>query len=431
MADLIDEKKDQIFLCRYRAENLIFSYQGKKIEMDPSNILTIEKLDDYEYNIRTILKLHLRMDIRWKLWIMKHKREITVKFELVKLGQTRDVEEMIVGPEKCWNIDFSLRLNDDDESTDVASMFGSMEMNEGDDFTEEELKKEDYFNSQNLVDIYLFDDKLLKASNKKYNEVITSGTIQNIIARILTKTGHKKVLMSKIENSKSYQELLIPYHEAYKCIAYLDQYFGLYKKGSIVYYDVDKLYIINPNGKVTAREEEEWVDTVFLVTTRNESIPGNAMVRKPGEKINYCNITEEDINFNVPSITKNEKLGASARIVVADGTSAGLEESSAEYVNSKNEMIRYVRSDDNKFMGTILKARMEENNCIVMISAENLDINAFTLNKTYKLVFDDESKQKKYGKMKFRLSYAYHMIRHETEGYMICGHRIVLKKVGD
>ena len=429
MAELIDEKKDQIFLCRYRAEKLIFSCGGDKIEMDPSNIMSIEKLDYYEYNIRTILKLRLRMDIRRKFWIMKNKREITAKFELVKLGQTKEIEEMICGPEECWNLDFSIRLNDDDESTDVTAMFSSMEKNEGDDFNEDELETEDYFASQNLVDIYLFDDKLLKASMKKYNEVITSGTIQNTIARILTKTGHKKVLMSRVENTEVYQELLIPYHEAYKCIAYLDQYYGIYKKGTIVYYDIDKLYIINPNGKVTAKEEEEWVDTVFLITKRDGSIPGNAMIRKPGEKIFYINITEENLNMNVPSATKNEQIGASARIVVADGTSDGLIESDADFVNSKNEMIRYVREADNKYTGDILKARMEENNCIVYIDGDNFDMNAFALNKTYKLVFEDEGKQKKYGKFKFRLSYAYHLIRLETEGYMISSHRIVLKKV--
>ena len=61
--ELIDEKKDKIFLCRYRVEDLIFSYQDKKIEFDPSQIMVIEKIDDYEFNLRTILRLQLRMDI--------------------------------------------------------------------------------------------------------------------------------------------------------------------------------------------------------------------------------------------------------------------------------------------------------------------------------------------------------------------------------
>ena len=78
MADLIDEKKDKVFLCRYKVKNLIFSKGGDKIEMDAFNILSIEKLDDYDFNIRSILKVSLRMDIRRKLWILKNKREITV-----------------------------------------------------------------------------------------------------------------------------------------------------------------------------------------------------------------------------------------------------------------------------------------------------------------------------------------------------------------
>ena len=155
------------------------------------------------------------------------------------------------------------------------------------------------------------------------------------------------------------------------------------------------------------------------------------MVRKPNEKIFYINIPEENINVGVPSITKNDELGAAARIVVADGVSSGLMDSDSEFVGSKNEIIKYVREADNPYVGSMLTARMEENDCIVYINGDNFDINAFALNKTYKLVFDDDGKQKKYGKFKFRLSYAYHFIRHETEGYMVSSHRIILKKVAD
>ena len=428
MADLIDEKKDKVFLCRYKVKNLIFSKGGDKIEMDAFNILSIEKLDDYDFNIRSILKVSLRMDIRRKLWILKNKREITCKFELEKIGHDRDLEDATVGPEKAWNLQFKIYLNDEDEAVDTKNIFDSLEKNEAEYFKEEELENEDYFESQNTMDVYLFNAKLLKASQKIYNEVITSGTMQNIVARMLTKTGHSNILMSKIENTKTYKELLIPAYPAYKALVYLDQYYGLYKFGAMIYYDLNKMYIINPNGKVTAKEEEEWTDTIFLITTMNKSIPDNGMVRKPGEKKFYINITEEDISPQKPSITRNEELGSEARIVISDGTSISVADANQTIMSQRNEFIRYVRSDENAFTGSSMKARMEENECIVYISGNNFDISAFALNKTYKLIFEEPNKQKRYGKYKYRLAYAYHYLKAQAEGYMISSHRIVLKK---
>ena len=359
---------------------------------------------------------------------MKNKRDIVCKFELNKFGQDPELEKALVGPEKVWNMEFKIYLNDNDEAVDTGTLFDSLDMNEKEAFDPNELEKEDYFESNNEVDVYLFNPKLLKASQKIYNEVITAGTLQNIVARVLTATGHKKVLMSPIENFETYQELLIPPLKAYKALMYLDQYYGLYKFGALIYYDLDKLYIINPNGKLTAKEKKEWTETSFLITKRDTAIPGNAMIRKPGEKVFYVNIPEDNLSPYMPSIVNNENLGSIAKIVTADGTSVDYAEADQSFMNQRNEYIKYTRDEDTKYLKTILKARMEENECNIYINGDNFDINAFALNKTYKLIFDEQSKQKKYGKNKYRIAYAYHFLKAESEGYMISSHRIVLKK---
>lgn len=59
---------------------------------------------------------------------------------------------------------------------------------------------------------------------------------------------------------------------------------------------------------------------------------------------------------------------------------------------------------------------------------KNLDIEAFTPNKVFKLVFTETTKQEKYGKFNYRLAYAYHFIEKESTEYMVSSHRFVLKK---
>ena len=425
---LIDDSADKIICFKYQVPNLVLMLKDTSIQLDPSNIMMITKVDDYEMNVRAMLKIRVRIDIRRKLWILKNKRDIVCKFELNRVGYDSDMENTITGTEHVFNNEFGIYLSDDDEALDTETMESSLETSSGDSFATNNLSTEDYFESDNVMDLYLFDSSLMNASKKIYNEVISSGIMQDIVARVLTATGHKKVLMSRIENDEVYEELLIPQLPAYKALLYLDEYYGLYKKGSIIFYDVDKLYILNTNGKLTAKAKKEWSETVLLVTSSHNSTPSNGVVRKPEEEINYVSIGEEQIAPQNPSLLKNEKYGAEAKIVVTDSTDINIEDADTSVMNQRNEFFVYTKKDDNKYAATMLKARMEENGAILYVQGENFDINAFTPNKVYTVIYEETTKQKRYGKSHYRLAYDSHIIYVNTEEYMSCQHRIVLKR---
>ena len=429
--DLIDKEKDLVWICKYQVSALVFSRGEEQIKMGASNILTIEKLDDFEYNLRSAIKLRVRVDIRQKLWILKNKRDIVVKFGLDKIGIDREIEEYNIGPEEVWNSEFGLYLNDEDEALDTKSLEESITYSNGEEFRLDDIQDQNYFESDNIVELYLFNIKLLNASNKTFNKVFTKGTLQHFVGELLTETKHRKVLMSPFENDDIYQEVLVPSNPAYKGLIYLDEYYGFYRYGAMIYYDLDKLYIINPNGKVTAKEKDEWPETVFLISSVVKSTPGNGMVRKPDEKVYYINVPEDAISPQQPSISKNAEYGSEAKIVITDDITIEVAEADQSYMNQRNEFLQYTRKDDNKYSLDISRARMEENECIIYISGENLDISAFTLNKAYRLIFEETSKQERYGKYKYRIAYAYHYIRVESGSYMTSSHHIALKKCSE
>lgn len=428
--ELIDDKNDLVWMCKYQLSSLIFSKGEEKIEMDSTNVISIEKLDDFELNLRSIIKLDLRVDIRQKLWILKNRKDIVVKFALDKFGLDREAEEVNLEPEEVWNTEFNVYLNDQDSALDTKSLEESIEANsETGDIND--IEDQNYFESDNAFEVYLFNPKLMTASTKTFNKVFTEGSLQNFVGELLTETKHEKVLMSPFENDEIYQEILVPSNPSYKGLIYLDQYYGFYKFGAMIYYDLDKLYIINPNGKCTAKEEDEWPETTFLVSVRNMSMPGNGMVRKPDEKIFYINIPEDNLQPHQPSVSKNTEYGSAAKIVITDDIVIETGEADQSYMNQRNEFLQYNRKDDNKYTLNIVKARMEENECIIYINGDNFDINAFTLNKRYKLVFEETSKQERYGKYRYRIAYAYHFIRAESTSYLSSSHQIVLKKCSE
>lgn len=423
---------DKLFLCKYRVPTLVFMMNEEKVMMDSSNLLSIEKLDDYEFNIRSILKLSLRIDIRKKIWLMKNKRDIVCKFELDRVGIDNTNETFITGSENIWNEEFGIYFNDEEEASDIKLMTERIVKNESRDFITNDIETENYYETQNFIDIYLFNKSLLNASNNKFNNIMSEGTIQQFVGKLLTDTKHpRKVLMSKFENDEIYKELLCPSLPAYKALIYLDQYYGFYKKGSILYYDVDFMYIINANGKLTAKRENEWGESTILVTQIGSSTPGNGMLRKENEKTFYISIPDGNINPQNFSNQENANVGSEAKVIITDDITVDLAEANQSYIDQRNEQIIYKTKGDNKYIADMIKARMEENDCILYINGDNLDIDTFRPNKIFHVVFEETSKQQKYGKYKFRLAYAYTMLKLESEEYMKSSHRFVLKRAPD
>lgn len=418
-----------VYQCKYQVPGLMFATEDEKLVFDSSNIVRVEKHDDYDFNIRTILKVSLRIDMRKKLWIIKNKRDIVCTFEFDKVAMNTETEEFLSTPQKIWYDEFSIFLTDDDESIDITAMEQSLQLN-GDQELPIEAGDEDYLESENILNVFLFQKSLMNASNKTVNAVFTRDNIQNMAAQLLTETGHKRVLISPMENTKIYEELLVPAFPCYKALMFLDQYFGFYKTGGMIYYDVDTLYILNTNGKCRAKQQDEWPETMFIVTESPRSLPGNAMVIRPDEKVFYCNIAESSLNVQNYANTMNEKYGSTAKIVVTDDTTINTAEAEQDYIDQRNTTYAYITKEDNQFTADIMKARMEENQANVMINANNLDILAFTPNKTFKLTFDDTTKQEKYGKYVYRLSYAYHIMVMESGYFYSSKHRIVLKRCG-
>jgi hypothetical protein len=417
----------KIFLCKYKVKNLIIMNGKDKIVMDPTNVLSIEYINDYEKSLFAILKIVLRIDVRKKIYMLSNKRDIKCKLEIDKIGYDVDLENIITNPEPAISAVFSVYFNDDDESTDPEALKKRLNMNTSDTPSDtQNMNDENYFETQNSIDLFLFNPTLLKASRHLHNEIYTSGTFQNIIGHMLTVSKHDKVLMSRVENTEVYNELLLPANPIYKNLLYLDQYYGLYKTGAIIYYDIDVLYILNTNGKVTAKRKGEWTESSFLIPELENGIPGSGMIRQPGENIFYLTVAEGDVSPQKTSIMKNVDAGSKVKIAMSDGTTVNTVTSNQSYIDTQNTSVTHVKKD-NKYTGSVLQARMQENEAVIYITGNNLDINAFTPNKTFRIIYDEQSKHTKY-KGEYRLAYAYHCIRAESEHFSSASHHIILKK---
>lgn len=418
--------------CKYQIRHLIIANGGEQISCSPSQILSIEHINDYENNMFAVLKITLNLDLAQKKYIIANKTTIMCKLVIEKIGYDLETETNKTGFEYLYNQVFEVHFNDDDENTNPELMEQRKAMNAtGGTADQNYMNQIDYHESQNLFEIYLFNPILLASSKYVINNIYTESNLQDIVAQMLAQSGHQNVLMGRVDNPEVYQELLIPALPVSKAVVYLDQYYGLYKTGGLVYYDIDRMYILSTNGRATAVMPGEWYETTILIPSPDESIPGSGMVRIPGQKIYYPAINEREVNIQKSTPMKNVSSGHDNKVVVKDGIDISSSQQNltkpADAVN--NTKVVYVNKT-NKYTQDVINARAIENETIIYISANNLDADAFKPNKTYRVIFYSEEKRQRYSGI-YRLSYFYNVLRVASENYLDSSMHIVLKKVAE
>lgn len=420
------------FQCKYQIRHLIIANGDRQISCNPSQILAIEHINDYENNMFAVLKCTLNLDLTQKMYIIANKTTIMCKLVIEKIGYDLETETNKTGFEYLINQVFEVHFNDEDDTSNPELMETRKNMNNTGSVTEENsMNRIDYNESQNLFEIYLFNPILLASSRYVINNIYEEANLQDIIGQMLSQSGHKNVLMGRIDNPELYQELLIPALPVSKALMYLDQYYGLYKTGGLVYYDIDRLYILSTNGRATAVAPGEWYETTILVPAPDNALPGSGMVRVPGQKIYYPTINEDEINVQKMTPMKNVSSGHDSKVVIKDGVviSDSKQNLTKPIDSANNTKVVYVNKT-NKYTQSVIDARSIENETVIYISSNNLDSDAFKPNKTYRVIFYSEEKRQKYSGL-YRLSYFYNVMRVTSENYLDSSMHIVLKKVSD
>lgn len=421
------EKKNELFyLCKYGFHSFVMMKDDEKIEIDPSNILNFRWINDYDNRSRSFILVSLRLDVRKKLWVIRNRRDIVCHVELALAPFNNSMDDNpIGGTSTIFNEDFSLYFADEEETIDTDLL--EERLNDSGESVHD-IKMENLQESQDVLEIGLFQRSLLKASMQMYNEVMVENTVQQYIGHMMTKTGHSPVLMSKCENDEVYKELIIPPLQTYKALEYLDGYYGLYEKGSIIFYDVDTLYILNCNGKCTAKREKEWYQTTVMVGNMESGFPGNGMVIREDEEIYYVICPIDNVSIQRSSPINNVNIASNMEEVIIDDTSTENENSDTEFIYDRGTIILPRLKNAHKYISSIFRARMEEQEVTLYMAGENYDMRAFRPNHEFAVVFQDQLKQSKYGTFKYRISTVEMTIKPASTQYMDAAFRFVFRK---
>lgn len=247
----------------------------------------------------------------------------------------------------------------------------------------EELEEKLGYNANSLdarsmvdVKFTLYNDKLIKALGTNINAVITSGTLVNILAYVLTTAGISNVLLSPPNNNKTYRQFILPPEDAQDHIERICHHYGLHTNGSLIYHGLDRSYILDRQPKCTAYSTNEYQTTFLYYQGGADNSINIGCGKNSSDKTNLLLIQPATFIFNDMSVAADETL--SSKLNRLTPWSGG--------ASSDGDIAMSIGGDDTtKAIERATKAYSK----VVKMSFNNIDLLMLTPNKKFTINMDD------------------------------------------
>ena len=392
--------------------------------IEKNRFMGLDVEDNYEENYFPLIKITLVINSETYYKILKYKNECKFYLRIHKKYMKNEDKTKMSSEQKFLLDTFDLIT---DENTD--DMLNALK---------EKISSDDYKKRKsegnvldetdnNRVSFYLFKSSIA-GTKTNVNKILANANVSDAIAYLMSVAKIKNVLMSQPDNTKVYEELMIPYQSVLKSLGFLDTYYGLYKSGSIIYFGVDYTYIIPYNGKcsVTSTSDKSTNTNVVIPKSSNTLYSGKlGSVKRKNDESNYVIGDSTSINIMNKSISNNYLYANDIEVVDSYDENTETSKSNAKS-KTENFVKVFQNKTENEFIGDMYTAQTNAKSDIISIRLQNFDISAFTPNKQFNVIFEDSKYTKKYNG-KYILAGMSYSLNSEGNELLING-TIVLRK---
>lgn len=265
----------------------------------------------------------------------------------------------------------------------------------------------------NNRNFYLFKEDVVNCK-KIHNLSISSATLTDLIVYLYQITGIKKLLMSKLENHASVNNLLIPSGNIVECIKYLDEMKGFYKKGLMMFFDIDTAYFIDNNSRCTAwRKNEVRVTHMHVSNKQNNDSELIGIYVDKDRKSSHIFANTDRIKLTNPNLINDQINGNNITVVNNKNNKVDNINENLTQVGKANKRI-LVAKEDNPYTIDAMRYRMKENECVMSIVFMGIDLDVLSPNKEFLITYEDTTLNTKYGG-NYRISKLISTIRKDGE----------------
>lgn len=375
---------DSILHYFYELKEFFILYENEYVRLPNERLLSISIINKYIDNLFPVFRIVLDIDTSTYYKILKNKSTVKFKIRIQKFYRKGINNAKVSLYDDYLTKTFSLILDDDDNDFEEdirKKAYGEDELNE-------------LFAKKNQIEFFLFDSELLNSFKKTINVIIDNGTVTNAISLIASRVGLTNILMSPSDNIKTYEQLIIPPMKLSAALAYIDTFYGLYEKGSLIYFGVESGYILKYDGPCTAYHYNENQTTSILVPKSSGDLSGNPGVLLKADQTNHVfNICPyNSISFRDDTVSKDLLEGKEVRII--DLYTGEVLDTLEDDEKGRRQII--TNRGENEYFVSIYKSQMNSSETVISCSFEDIDLSTMTPNKRFNFIFEDIRLSRKY-----------------------------------
>lgn len=387
---------------------------NETINLSNSEIVSISFIHNYDTTSYPIIRLRIYADLTKIQQICENPDSILVRGCLnggiYKMNQNTENESTLVKAVKSINISLKAYI----EMKNIPS-------STYDQYEDGKKKESDLnVNIKSPLELYCYNEQLVHYMKKRANSIYKDTSIGTVLHDILQQANVYNAEIDPITNPKKYNQVLIPNMNIIQSISFIDYYYGLYKKGGMMYGDLDKLYIANTdvyNGTTPI--------PIYVESYKNNN-DSSGMTRINNDYQFYImapNVSvrsESDIErvLHGPKFATINLMDMSD-IDIVELTNLFEEIKSLSLSLSENiEVPNLLHKTQNKYIGTSYVARLDERITKVDVSGTGFDIMRITPKTRFNLIFASPIRGIKIDKQ-YRATFVCHVLTSTDSGKFI------------
>ena len=229
------------------------------------------------------------------------------------------------------------------------------------------------------LQMLLYNTQYYDNYDKVVEKILTSSTCIDALTYILTRGGISNVLISPPDNRKTYKEFKILPLPAAEGIYRICYEYQLYDEGAVIFFDLDRCYILSKKCKCDAWIPNEWKTTHLLSLQQyhNSSVVSGGHYKDSEEKCNIINIIPDSI-MDGAGRDAGEKNFTLVNTATGEVNKVGSGKPSATYV--------YDKADDGS---KIISAMSKETTKAFACRFKHCVLSALNPNKLFVVTIDD------------------------------------------
>lgn len=381
----------------YKLIKMSIVVNGKRVEDIPNERLTYINInEDYEGMYFPLFSITLSMSKTLYAKFIEYKNDMKFYIRIDKCYKYKSSgDELSYSANKAFiNQNFDLIW---DEDTEDGSLSTSKARNRN-DFTTLLPDFESMMEQQNQsVTLYLFSSGQLAGLKKTVNKVLSKCTVTDAIGYLATVAGINNILMAPSDFTTKRDEIIIPPMSCMSAFGFLDYKYGIYKKGSVIFFGVKYTYIMPYTGKCKCWDKTGSKNTIIIVpssTSSNGNMLG-VLIRSNKDKTDYIVADYKSVDKRNESIS-NDYIYANDLQVVDSYDEDVTTELSGANAKGTNFSKVFENKTENKDLGKAYTAQTKALSVVIQLNSQDIDVDALTPNKKFNVLFEDSEYTSKY-----------------------------------